>query len=359
MARTIVYGHGRIRRAVSGAWMADITVAGKRLRRCFKSRGLAEGWIDAQDPGKPCDLTPGDLRALARVKAILPEGVTIEQVASEWVERNGRQYAPIPFAGAVAEYVEVAGKKWRPDTARAYRSIFARAIKALPADVRDHRREVVQAWIESGGVYFHNQALRTLGTFYRWLVRRGDLTALPIAGLELGRTPSPARLILTVPDARALVEATAERSPAVVPYLALGLFAGLRPSETCRLRACDVGQEMVRLEAAVTKMDQARTVEVRPNLREILSEFPLPPVGVLDPTGHRLRQELGRVAKAVGVGLPHDVLRHSFASYAYEVSRDAAATAYEMGHVGTDIFFRHYRGLVAPGDGRKYFAISV
>ena len=189
------------------------------------------------------------------------------------------------------------------------------------------------------------------------LSHTGDLTALPVAGLELGRTPSPGRQILTVPDARTLVEATAERSPAAVPYLALGLFAGLRPSETCRLRACDVGAEIIRLEAAVTKTEQARTVEMRANLREILREFPLPPVGVLDPSGYRLRQELGRVAKSVAVGLPHDVLRHSFASYAYELTRDAASTAYEMGHQGTAIFVRHYRGLVPPGAGQRFFSI--
>lgn len=358
-ARTVVYGHGRLRWMAPGSWMADITVAGKRLRRCFKTRGMAEGWIDAQDPGKPCDLTPEDLRALARAKAILPEGVTIDQVASDWVARHGVRFAPIPFAGAVAEYVEACAQKWRPETARVYRGIFKRAIKALPGDVRDHDRETLAAWVDGGGCYFRNAALRTLGTFYRWLQKRGQLSALPIAGLEMARTPSPARAILTVDDARALVEASADRAPEAVPYLALGLFAGLRPSETCRLRACDVGAEIIHLEAAVTKTEQARTVEMRANLREILRDFPLPSVGVLDPSGQRLRHAIGRVAKSIGVGLPHDVLRHSFASYAYEVSRDAAATAYEMGHVGTDIFFRHYRGLVAPGEGRKYFAITV
>ena len=358
-ARFVVYGHGRLRRMASGSWMADVRVAGKRLRRCFKARKMAEAWIDAQDPGKPCDLTPEDLRALARAKAILPEGVTIEQVASEWVARHGAKFAPIDFAGAVAEYIEAAAKNWRPDTARVYRGIFKRAVAALPADVREHNRETLAAWVDGGGVYFRNSALRTLGTFYRWLQKRGDLSAFPLAGLDRARTPSPPRLILSVTEAQTLVSAAADQAPATVPYLALGLFAGLRPSETCRLRACDVGQEVIRLEAAVTKTDQARTVEVRSNLRELLREFPLPPVGVLDQSGYLLRRELGRVAKSVAVGLPHDVLRHSFASYAYEVSRDAAATAYEMGHVGTEIFFKHYRGLVLPGEGRKYFAISI
>ena len=48
-------------------------------------------------------------------------------------------------------------------------------------------------------------------------------------------------------------------------------------------------------------------------------------------------------------------MRHSYASYAYDLTRDAALVASEMGHRGTDIFFRHYRGLVTPGDGARYF----
>jgi hypothetical protein len=47
-------------------------------------------------------------------------------------------------------------------------------------------------------------------------------------------------------------------------------------------------------------------------------------------------------------------MRHS---YAYDLTRDAPLVASEMGHHGTDIFFRHYRGLVTPGDGAKFFGI--
>jgi len=50
-------------------------------------------------------------------------------------------------------------------------------------------------------------------------------------------------------------------------------------------------------------------------------------------------------------------MRHSYASYAYDLTRDAALIASEMGHHGTDIFFRHYRGLVEPGAGAKFFNI--
>lgn len=36
----------------------------------------------------------------------------------------------------------------------------------------------------------------------------------------------------------------------------------------------------------------------------------------------------------------------------------AVAVASEMGHGGTSVFFKHYRALAKPGDGKKWFAIE-
>ena len=50
-------------------------------------------------------------------------------------------------------------------------------------------------------------------------------------------------------------------------------------------------------------------------------------------------------------------MRHSYATYAYELTKSADEVAASMGHAGTGIFFHHYRALAHPGDGRKFFAI--
>jgi hypothetical protein len=51
-------------------------------------------------------------------------------------------------------------------------------------------------------------------------------------------------------------------------------------------------------------------------------------------------------------------MRHSFATYAYEMTKNAAHVAAEMGHQGTDVFFRHYRAMARPGDGTEFFKIE-
>ena len=128
------------------------------------------------------------------------------------------------------------------------------------------------------------------------------------------------------------------------------MFAGLRPAEAMRVRPSCVRNGYVVLGPDITKTGDARNVAVRPNLAAWLSKFPVPAKGFS-------ARAVKRAKAAAPVAVPQDGLRHSFGTYAYERSKDAAATAAEMGHQGTDVFFRHYRALCAPGDGAKWFAI--
>ena len=163
---------------------------------------------------------------------------------------------------------------------------------------------------------------------------------------------------LTLAQTRALLDHAQTHAPRFLPYLPLCLFAGLRPAECLRLRPPDIGPEYILLTEAHTKTAQARTVAIRTNLRAWLTAYPLPDTGPTHGLSEpRFKRLLAAAAREAGIPWAQDILRHSFASYAYETSRDASATAYEMGHQGTAIFFRHYRGLVPPGSGQTFFAI--
>lgn len=61
---------------------------------------------------------------------------------------------------------------------------------------------------------------------------------------------------------------------------------------------------------------------------------------------------------ACGVDLPHDVLRHSFASYGYHYL-GAEKTVEILGHVGGfGVFAKHYKGLATPAQAKRYFEIA-
>ena len=54
---------------------------------------------------------------------------------------------------------------------------------------------------------------------------------------------------------------------------------------------------------------------------------------------------------------PHNAFRHSFASYHVAWKRDFQDTALIMSHKGTDILFKHYRGVATKEDADRYFKI--
>lgn len=54
---------------------------------------------------------------------------------------------------------------------------------------------------------------------------------------------------------------------------------------------------------------------------------------------------------------PHNAMRHSFASYHVAWKRNFQDTALILSHTGTDILFKHYRGIATKEDSERYFNI--
>jgi integrase len=162
--------------------------------------------------------------------------------------------------------------------------------------------------------------------------------------------------ILTVAQAARLLESA---TPDVLPYIVIGLFAGLRRAEIERLDWSEIDFEsgLIKVTAENSKTAQKRFVTMQPNLREWLL-----PVrkhrGNVTPC-ETFRQVFDQARIAAGIDeWPDNALRHSFASYHLAHFKNAASTALEMGHHDSRITFAHYRELVKPKEGELYWNIQ-
>jgi integrase len=252
-------------------------------------------------------------------------------------------------------------------TVRGYRHVLTRlgAVCGEDAPVSSIKSHHVNQLIGTRTGITRNNSIRHLATFFRWAMREGMASGNPALLVPRSRAAEPGRGILTVAQTAALMTLAKEKRPALVPYLALGLFAGIRPAELARLDPARIGKEWIVIDGSVAKTSDHRTVPVRENLRAWLDAYP--PANPITPLSAKhlyaairklcaQSRELEDAASNI-LAWPMDCMRHSYASYAYELTHDAALVASEMGHRGTDIFFRHYRGLVHPGDGKKFFDI--
>jgi len=157
-------------------------------------------------------------------------------------------------------------------------------------------------------------------------------------------SPSQLGQLLDVADAR------------LRPVIAISAFAGLRPAEVRRLNwdAIDLEQRLVTVSAQTSKTASRRHVPMSDNLLAWLLTAPQRK-GPVTPVA--ARQMLLDAREAAGIGTwPHDALRHSWVTYRFALTNDAARTAAEAGH-DQAILHRHYRALATKAEGERWFAI--
>ena len=192
-------------------------------------------------------------------------------------------------------------------------------------------------------------------TFFSHAVTLGYAVSNPAQNTAKAKEPDAPPGILTVTQAANLLE---NATPEMLPYIAIGLFAGLRRAELERLDWRDIhfdGEQLIEVTAAKSKTARRRFVKIQPNLREWLA-----PVrkhfGKITPDNFVKEFDALRVAAEI-TNWPDNALRHSFASYHLAQFRAAAALALEMDHTDSGMIFGHYRQLVRPKEAARYWSI--
>jgi integrase len=215
---------------------------------------------------------------------------------------------------------------------------------------------------------------RVLHAFFAWAHKQGyaaENCAAKIAPIKADRG-EPA--ILTPEQSAALLDAARTyKDGLLVPYVALGLFASLRPTEIARLTwdRINFKARTVTLGSDVAKMRSKRIVEMSDNLREWLSPFAVAKAPIVGPNW---RRDFDAVKLAVGFGNPkriskqarkehpelkewtQDILRHTAISFHLARCQHEGKTATWAGN-SPDMVQRHYKGLVTQTQARRFWKI--
>ena len=156
----------------------------------------------------------------------------------------------------------------------------------------------------------------------------------------------------------------------LVPFLAIGLFAGIRSAELARLKweNIDWVGGNIRLDREITKTNQSRLAPLMPNLAEWLAPYKGMTGNILATTKSRYPTTLISpwLASQENPSLPakwiDNGMRHSFASYHLAYTQNAAQTALACGH-SVGILLGTYKTITVNGESlntevaRKYFEI--
>lgn len=201
--------------------------------------------------------------------------------------------------------------------------------------------------------------LGRLSALFAFCHRRGYIAVNPCRLVERVRVENTAPVILSVADARRLLNLCRKLKPRFLGYLTLGLFAGIRPVELTRLQweAVNLERRVVKIDASVAKVRQRRWVPLSENAVEWL-RLCAPHRGPVAPPLATLRRWRRRLVKEMGWphGWPQDLLRHTAASYQLASEQDVAKVCVGLGN-SPDILLNHYRELVTPEEAAAFWSI--
>jgi integrase len=206
-----------------------------------------------------------------------------------------------------------------------------------------------------------NAFLRNLRAVFNFGVKREWLESNPVSKLDFEKIKNGEIVTLSPPEAEALMNA-AEADNDLLPYHALGLFAGIRPLELERLewRHVDLDEGHIEIASAVSKTGRRRIIDIEPNLQAWLSHYVARggnTQGRVTPTTN-LRKNLRDIRKTAGLTeWTQDVMRHSYASYWLAQHGDINRLTLQMGHESADMLWKHYHKASKRKDAALYWKI--
>ena len=359
----------KITKLGNGRWRIDGYAKGKRIRQLFEIRERAE--ISARQMEMESfhhrhgikELDAHQLAVAAKVFSLLPEGADLIDICHQWlarrkisnecefehaiflfrsdlIRRNKRQRYIDALHKTLTKFMRHFGDPARTRLLSNFSRIDVHqflnsAIKQTPINRSNH--------------------IRDLSVFFAWAKKEEMISENPVESIERPTVDRKEVECLSFAQCQAMLSNTQGADRA---YAAIGMFAGIRPEEICRMNwsMVDLDHSRIRIPATITKTRVGRTIELEPNavawLRTVYQEGE--PVFAGDSSCL-----IGRLKLAARMERwPQDVLRHTYCSYHVTKFQDAARTALFLhSREGTESLYRHYFKDQLIEDATKFWAL--
>jgi len=212
---------------------------------------------------------------------------------------------------------------------------------------------------EKLGTIAKRQHRKDLNVFFVRAIREGWVKKNPCELVDLPEVPVKDVQILTIEQAKQLL--FANRKQPIAARLALEMFGGLRAASAERIKKehIDFEAKGIRFPGGIHKGGKTLYRQGQPeNLWQWLKAAPEACWTDID-EGNYGAKKSAAVLRAFGPDftMPHNALRHSFASYHLAAFKSIAQTGYLMQHTNghtTGI----YEGVAHEAEAKKYFSIS-
>ncbi len=341
----------------------------KRIEKSFKHKDQAKGWMEAKELEAKSDslktqitpLTENELRE-AEVAYHMLKGKSLFSAVDYYLKTHSDTLNAKNLYDA---YIEFLGSKEqanaRPLTIVDLRHKVGAFVNAYrERQVNEVTSEELRSFINKPGLsgVSINNYRRSLMGFFNWCKKQEYRLDNPVEKIEIIKVDQKLPEIFSLKEVTQLInEALKIGGGALIPYITIGLFAGLRPFEMQRIswEEIDLDERLITLQGKHTKnRNHTRHVDIAENLLEWLLPARARNLAIYPSNWHKLFKELKDKCKMDK--WPVDIMRHTYGSIHYRHYNDIGLTAAQMGN-SPDIIFKHYRNLVKPKEAALYWEI--
>ncbi len=304
---------------------------------------------------------PQDVRldAAKANKILSPHGVSILEVA-KYYERHVLAFKSAPTVKEIVEkYIENRiSKNKRPRTI----ADLKHRLNTFAADFGDRRISEISSNELEEWVFDDAWAPRTqthfitkISQLYNFAKRKKWVDSNLAADIDHPDVDEATPEFWTVEESERLL--TNAHDFGLLPFVAVGMFAGVRTTEMLRMdsRAINFETKTITILSGVAKKRKQRTIEMQPAL-----------LAWLAPCKEKL-QAGGRVAEITkleskekfleAAGIEEwklNGLRHSFATYHFAAFENEGSCSRQMGNSPT-VFHNHYKGIVTKDTAEQFW----
>ena len=348
-------------------WRIDVLVDGHRIYESFKTEAeaISRAWQidgDRKKAGKAGFELPMSKRVEAsKCNELL---ATHNATITEAVEHYLKHVLAFRNAPTVAEIVEkmineASANGRREKTVADLRSRLGHFAETFGTrQVSAITLEELKAFFDETSVAARTTISRAtkVSQLFNYAIRNGWTNENLVERISRPSVEDKAVDFYTPIEAKVLLHHAA--GAGVLPFVAIGMFAGLRTNEIMRLdwSAVKLAEHSLIVGSEVAKKRSRRVVEINDALAAWLGLCARPAGRVCDFREDQLMFHIRQLVKAAGVTWKKNGLRHSFATYHLALHGDPVKTAFQCGNSPV-VIHNHYKGLAGKNEVAKFWAL--
>jgi integrase len=383
-SRSVRYRGVRIRRRRK-SWQVDYGWwQGRRVQRSFGTKESARADIDQHwtresaeledirtNPVTLCHLTQRERIDVLEAQDVLKGVASLREAAAFFIAHHSGPRASRSVQELFADYKEAKRKaNCRPWHLRTIEYRVGRFAETFgQRNVAEITADQVGRWLDEYqsnrgkplGPVSRNNFLAYLNAFFNFAVKKGYTSSNPVAKMDRVHFDRPEISILTPEEVRRLLCAARDHAPDLVPYLAIAVFAGIRPTELQRLTWEHVNFDLryIHIGGGISKVRSERYVDMEDVLIEWLKPYRQTSGPIAPQDMYLFNKLFNRARKEAGLKdtWSPDAMRHTFASYHAARYDRKDKTAMMMGN-SVKMLDRHYRRPLHRSDTTDFWNIT-